>query len=63
MKPQAPETALAIAVGLELASNILQAVVGNDLADTLAGSALTRDLAYQNTLTDMQSELAPKLGN
>lgn len=63
MKPQAPLSALAVSVGLELASGILKEVVGNDLADTLGGSALTRDIAYQNTLAEVNSALAPQLGN
>lgn len=63
MKPQAPQSALAVAVGLELSCGILMSVVGNDLADTLMGSPLTRDLAYQNTLADINATVSPKLGN
>lgn len=48
-------TLVAIANAAELARVVVQGVVGNDVADTIAGAPLTSDIINQLVLAKIQS--------
>jgi len=46
----------------EFVNAIAQGVIGNEVADTINGSPLTRDAIFNLTQTKMQTTVAPYLG-
>ena len=56
------ETLVTLANGAELVNNIVQGIVGNDIADTFAGSPLTRAVVYNLAQTEFQAAAAKYLG-
>lgn len=59
---QSQQTLTTLANGAELVNAIVQGVVGNDIADTINGSPLTRSLVYNLTQTQFQATVAKHLG-
>jgi hypothetical protein len=46
----------------ELAVNIIQGVMGNEIADSIGDSPVTRDVIYNMVQTEFQKKLAPTVG-
>ena len=59
---ESQHTLVTLANVAEMASIIAQGIAGNELADTLQGSPLSRDVLYQLVYSKLQSHLAPFLG-
>lgn len=63
MKSRASEqTLVTLANAGELVNNIAQGVIGNEVADTLAGSPLTRGIIYNLAQTQFQSAVSTYVG-
>ena len=60
-KPGSVETAIVLANGAELVSCIAREVVGNEVADTYAGSELTRSVIYNLAQTKFQSAVSNQI--
>lgn len=54
---QSSQTVVALANGAELANNIIQEVIGNDVADTLEGNALTTTAVTGLIMSHFQTKL------
>lgn len=57
------DTVTTLANGSTLAAKIAQSVIGSDVADTINGSALTRDVIYSLALSRFQTKLNTHRGN
>lgn len=55
-------TLTTLANASELVASVVQEVVGNDLADTINGTPLTRTVIYNLAQSKIQSVLADKMG-
>jgi hypothetical protein len=51
-----------LANAAELAATVVCGVVGNELADTIAGSPVTRQMIYDLALAKFQNRLNPIIG-
>lgn len=56
-------TVVTLANANTLVTKIAQEVIGNDVADTINGSALTRDVIYGLALSRFQTALNTHRGN
>lgn len=56
-------TVVTLANANTLVTKIAQQVIGSDVADTIGGSALTRDVIYNLALSRFQSKLNTHRGN
>lgn len=56
--PQSEKTLVVLANAGELVRNIVQGVIGNEVADTFNGSPLTRGLIYQAAQTEFQASVS-----
>lgn len=56
------QTLTTLANGAELVNAIVQGVVGNEVADTLNGSPLSRGVVYNLSNTQFQAAVAKYLG-
>lgn len=54
---ESEKTLVTVANYLELVRVVVQGVVGNDVADTIAGSPLTGDVINQIALTKLQASV------
>jgi hypothetical protein len=54
---ESEKTLVALANAQELVRVVVQGVVGNDVADTIAGSPLTGEIINQITLSQIQAPL------
>lgn len=59
---QSQETVVTLANAAELAATVVCGVVGNELADTIAGSPVTRQTVYDLALAKFQNRLNPTIG-
>lgn len=63
MQTKATEkTILSLANAGELVQNVVRNVVGNEIADTLDGTTLSRGMLYELSQTSFQSHLSKYLG-
>lgn len=58
---ESEQTLVTLANGMELVRVVTQGVVGNDVADTIAGSQLTNDVINEIALARFQANLKPIL--
>lgn len=61
--PQSQVTLLTLAVSAETARLVMQKVMGNDIADTIAGSRVTQQVLYSNHMTQAQNAVNKQLGS
>lgn len=61
--PQSAQTLVTLANAGELVAGIALSVMGNDIADSFAGSPLTRGIIYNLAQVQFQSTLSNQLGN
>jgi len=59
---QSETTLVTLANAAELVRHIVQGIVGNEVADTLNGSPLTRQVIYDFAQSEFQSSVAKYLG-
>lgn len=63
MKNQSSETTLlTLANGAELVRVLVQEIAGNEVADRINGSPLTRSVVYDLAQTSFQNSMSKKLG-
>lgn len=60
--PQSEQTLVTLANASELVNNIAQGILGNEVADTFAGSPLSRAVIYNLAQTQFQATLAKHMG-
>lgn len=60
--PQSEQTLVTLANASELVNNIAQGILGNEVADTFAGSPLSRTVIYNLAQTKFQATLAKHMG-
>ena len=60
--PQSEQTLVTLANASELVNNIAQGILGNEVADTFAGSPLSRTVIYNLAQTQFQATLAKHMG-
>lgn len=60
--PKSQNTLVILANANQLVANILRNVVGNDLADSIAGTPHTSDAVYNLTQSELQKTLSAHLG-
>lgn len=56
---QSEKTVVTLANAGELVANIARGVLGNEVADTIGGSPVTRDTIYDMAMTQAQAATAP----
>ena len=62
LKKDSQQTLVTLANGAELVRSIAQGVMGNEVADTFQGSALTRGVLLNLAQTQFQAAVAPYVG-
>lgn len=60
--PLTERTLTTLANGSELVKNVAQAIIGNDVADTMNGSPLTQEVLFNLAQTEFQAAVSSKLG-
>jgi len=59
---QSQQSVSTLANGAELVNAIVQGLVGNEIADTINGSPLTRSLVYTMSQTQFHGSVAKQIG-
>ena len=62
MKEVSQKTLVTLANASDLVFNIMQGVIGNEVADTFNGSPLTRDIVYNLAQTQFQAAVSAQIG-